>query len=54
MGNRKENRGRKPVDDPKVCIRLYIHASIVKKNGGETDLKEYLTQRATDRAKNSK
>lgn len=54
MEKQKENRGRKPVSDPKVCIRLYISSSVVVKNGGESILKLYLTQRAENRAKNMK
>lgn len=54
MQKQKDNRGRKPVSDPKVCIRLYIPTSVVFKNGGEVTLREYLTQRAEARAKNMK
>lgn len=34
METKKDPRGRKPLKDKKVCIRLYIRESQLKKVGG--------------------
>lgn len=54
---KKETRGRKSVVDKKVPLRLYVHESIIKLNGGEEVAKasciEHLTTIASqnERAK---
>ena len=51
MEAKKTQRGRKPIEDKKKCIRLYILSSVVEANGGEENLKGYLEIRAERRAR---
>ena len=50
METKKDPRGRKPLQDKKKCIRLYLYDSTVNKLGGEDVLKAriygYLERRA--------
>lgn len=34
MDKKKDPRGRKPAEDPKVCLRLYINTSVINAAGG--------------------
>lgn len=49
MEKKKDPRGRKPVKDKKMCIRLYIQQSKIKKLGGEKaltkDMYEYIEEK---------
>jgi hypothetical protein len=42
MENEKSTRGRKPVDNPKKLLRLWIHADTIKRLGGEINLRDRL------------
>jgi hypothetical protein len=42
MKKEKDPRGRKPVDDKKVCLRLYILGSTLSGMGGEDLLRKRL------------
>ncbi len=35
-----ENRGRKPAEDPKQMLRIWVKASLIKSLGGEESAKE--------------
>lgn len=35
MNEKKHTKGRKPIDDPKMPIRIYIETSYVEGAGGE-------------------
>lgn len=37
-GGARSNAGRKPTDDPKIPITIYIQTSVVEKNGGKANL----------------
>lgn len=54
-GGKRKKAGRKPVDDPKKGITIYLHQSIIDSNGGEDVCKSesvnYLTKRAVRQKK---
>lgn len=37
-GGKRENAGRKPTNDPKIPITVYVETSVVQKNGGRVEL----------------
>jgi hypothetical protein len=50
METKKNNKGRKPVDDPKKSLRVYIQESIIDKLGGyvaaQVEVVDHLTKKA--------
>jgi hypothetical protein len=46
-----ENRGRKPTDDPKELVRLYVNRSIIKKLGGHDAVRELAYGNITSKAR---
>lgn len=40
MKKKKETRGRKPVEDKKTALRIYVEQSLIDANGGEQSAKE--------------
>lgn len=37
-GGKRDNAGRKPSDDPKMPITVYVKESVIQKNGGKIEL----------------
>ena len=37
-GGKRDNAGRKPTDDPKIPVTVYVETSVVQKNGGKVKL----------------
>ncbi|NJM79690.1 MAG: hypothetical protein HC854_08865 [Flavobacterium sp.] len=54
MNEKKPKLGRKPADDPKVNISVYIKTSIVEKNGGKEIAKEKVINYLETEAKKEK
>lgn len=50
-----KKRGRKPLDDPKEPIRIYVNRSVIKKLGGEQRTQnmalEYIYKQAENKNK---
>jgi hypothetical protein len=40
MKKKTETRGRKPVQDKKTALRIYVEQSLIDANGGELQAKE--------------
>lgn len=34
MKKKKSNKGRKPIEDKKIGVTVYIQGSVIEKNGG--------------------
>lgn len=50
MNDKKSTKGRKPVDDPKISLRVYVNGSIIKKLGGyvatQLEVVDHITKKA--------
>lgn len=42
MKKKKSNKGRKPIEDKKIGVTIYIQGSVIEKNGGIESVKNQI------------